>query len=758
MYMPTHSQQAGFTTTHDRRPDIPRKTDLWEVLQKAGDISTEQQTTKAWTDIAGLVKTCSDETVDRWNKEIDTYLVYAGLFSAILTAFNVQSYLLLQPAPPDPTMLVLQQISLQLASFSVSPHFLNSTESPFSASTPVDVDPDSTPQVPRWAICLNGLWFSGLILSLSSASLGIMVKQWLNEYSSGVTGSSRYVARLRQYRLNNLQRWRIEDVVVLIPVLLQLALACFLAGLLVLLWNLHIAVASIACSLVSLLFLFTISTTILPLFDNTCAYLTPVTRALYTLWQPKRVVYRMWALSTIFTFSKNHKDTRIDEAKLSPQAGSPAPTGSRTGQQWKRAVQSLYSKTRGIPNVAPLKSWKDPNLSWSGRERSTISHRNVAQQLDLQTLVEAYSSTLHPDTFSSVFTCLSGPGSDFRAPDVLNYFRLLHRSVRDHFGPTADLEGDGAFASTNQHPLLWTYVLLALLYSGDACALSGEEKVALSVYMKWGYWPSGMRAAEGQWAIAALSTILGCIEDGESPALAPFSDSFKNVLRVKIESLRVRCRIDGISLGNGLRVLVSQAYRRVRVRGLCLAEPPPETIRDAYTSYMQSVREFLACVDGILRGSPPPDDLEFIRHYAADVANDLVATLTRLLDEENIQHIWGTADVGALSGVIEQLACEVSDGLLLCIPATLLPALRRVADGLASISDYGCIEGETIQVLRRRARRLKLRLALVGKMPRIDSLPHTLLRDPSIIETSDSRDTPPLSDNLATDEQLTIVK
>ena len=45
----------------------------------------------------------------------------AGLFSAILTAFNVQSYILLQPASPDPTLAVLQQISLQLNSFSVNP-------------------------------------------------------------------------------------------------------------------------------------------------------------------------------------------------------------------------------------------------------------------------------------------------------------------------------------------------------------------------------------------------------------------------------------------------------------------------------------------------------------------------------------------------------------------------------------------------------------------------------------------------------------
>ncbi|EIW54276.1 uncharacterized protein TRAVEDRAFT_88839, partial [Trametes versicolor FP-101664 SS1] len=168
---------------------------------------------KAWSDAAGMVQTYSDEMIKRWKEEIDTYLVFAGLFSAVLTTFNVQSYLLLQPATPDPSIAVLQQISLQLASFSIHPPFVNSTQ-PSSTTRP---NANTSPPVPRWAVWLNALWFSGLILSLSSASVGIMVKQWLNEYSSGASGTSPPVARVRQYRLNNLRTWRVEDIIGVIP-------------------------------------------------------------------------------------------------------------------------------------------------------------------------------------------------------------------------------------------------------------------------------------------------------------------------------------------------------------------------------------------------------------------------------------------------------------------------------------------------------------------------------------------------------------
>ncbi|EIW52744.1 uncharacterized protein TRAVEDRAFT_79847, partial [Trametes versicolor FP-101664 SS1] len=167
---------------------------------------------KAWADAADMVKTYSDEMVDRWNKVIDTYLVFAGLFSAILTAFNVQSYPLLQPPTADP-IAVLQQISLQLQSFSINPPFVNSTASPAVPS-----QANAVAAVPRSVIWLNILWFSGLITSLTSALLGILVKQWLNEYVSlGLSGTSREAARRRQYRLNNLVKWHVGDIVILIP-------------------------------------------------------------------------------------------------------------------------------------------------------------------------------------------------------------------------------------------------------------------------------------------------------------------------------------------------------------------------------------------------------------------------------------------------------------------------------------------------------------------------------------------------------------
>ncbi|EJF58942.1 hypothetical protein DICSQDRAFT_20583, partial [Dichomitus squalens LYAD-421 SS1] len=165
----------------------------------------------AWQESAEIIKDYSDEMVARWIAEMDNLLVFSGLFSAVLTTLVAQTYPDLQPGSPDQTLAVLQQISLQLASFSVNQPFVNSTRPAFTSTD------ETLPAVSSSTVVLNTLWFSALILSLSTALVAIMVKQWLSEFRSGLSGTSLDVARLRQYRLNNLERWHVGDIVAILP-------------------------------------------------------------------------------------------------------------------------------------------------------------------------------------------------------------------------------------------------------------------------------------------------------------------------------------------------------------------------------------------------------------------------------------------------------------------------------------------------------------------------------------------------------------
>lgn len=212
----------------------------------------------------------------------------------MLTAFNVESYALLTPTGPDPVLDALQRISEQLSGFSVNPPFVNSTTPAWQQSTNTA---QSLPQ--QWIVWLNALWFSSLICSLSSASIAIMVKQWLNEYNTGISGNSRQAARLRQYRLDGLIRWRVGTIISILPILLQTSLGLFFAGLLVLLWNLNHSVALAASTLVGVLFFFTIITSVLPAIRSDCSYKTPISTSFFYMTFPLRRSPQSWCYPVI---------------------------------------------------------------------------------------------------------------------------------------------------------------------------------------------------------------------------------------------------------------------------------------------------------------------------------------------------------------------------------------------------------------------------------------------------------------------------
>ncbi len=127
---------------------------------------------------------------------------------------------------------------------------------------------DDTPfKAPASAVWINTLWFSSLVCSLASASIALMVKQWLHQLRVRLSGTSRDSIWLRQYRLNGILKWQVSSIIVLLSILLQLALFLFLTGLVILLWTLHGTVAAVTSALVSVLIFFSITVTVLPVFQ-----------------------------------------------------------------------------------------------------------------------------------------------------------------------------------------------------------------------------------------------------------------------------------------------------------------------------------------------------------------------------------------------------------------------------------------------------------------------------------------------------------
>lgn len=157
---------------------------------------------------------------------LNCLLSKAGLFSAVVTAFAVESYTWLQQDPGDASNLLLAYISLQLLSFTNTASFINSS---IPALPLQNVTSPFVP--PAIAVPVNTLWVLSLTLSLMSAFLAIAVQQWLRQLRLPADIPVHQAVRLLSLRSDGLKTWQVPGIISLLPLLLQIAVVFFLIGL-----------------------------------------------------------------------------------------------------------------------------------------------------------------------------------------------------------------------------------------------------------------------------------------------------------------------------------------------------------------------------------------------------------------------------------------------------------------------------------------------------------------------------------------------
>ncbi|KAJ6629061.1 hypothetical protein B0H10DRAFT_1987734, partial [Mycena sp. CBHHK59/15] len=138
--------------------------------------------TKLWTVCLGGRK-YDKALVASWRSDMEGMLIFAGLFSASLTAFLIESYKNLTPESAASTVLLLKQISLQLAASA------NGTTD--AIASPATYTPTTTSPV------CNALWFISLGLSLSCAPAATLLEQWARAFLHRSDMRAAPVARAR---------------------------------------------------------------------------------------------------------------------------------------------------------------------------------------------------------------------------------------------------------------------------------------------------------------------------------------------------------------------------------------------------------------------------------------------------------------------------------------------------------------------------------------------------------------------------------
>ncbi|KAJ7794762.1 hypothetical protein B0H14DRAFT_2532730 [Mycena olivaceomarginata] len=156
-----------------------------------------------------MYKTLADEhdkeLLQRYSTDLDTALIFAGLFSAVDSAFIIQ----IQP-------------EFQL----------------------------SDPRLSLVTLIAQSLLYISLGSTLLAALLAVLGKQWLMYYSAaGERGTIETRGLERQRKLDGLRKWKFDTVMQMFPLLLQFGLFLFAAALSVYLWKIHHVLASIVLGL-----------------------------------------------------------------------------------------------------------------------------------------------------------------------------------------------------------------------------------------------------------------------------------------------------------------------------------------------------------------------------------------------------------------------------------------------------------------------------------------------------------------------------
>ena len=194
----------------------------------------------------------------------------------MLTAFLIESYGSLREDPQDTSTQILLRISAQLAALSRTgegSNILDALSNPTNGGSPFEPPPFSAGSS---SIRINTLWSCSLIFSLVTASLGILVKQWLHEYMAHHENQSLGYLRIRFFRNEGLIKWRVLEFAAFLPLLLQVSLVLFFIGLSEYLRGLNPIVGWTASGVMIAWLLVYLFTMLAPMFSEQCPYNTPI--------------------------------------------------------------------------------------------------------------------------------------------------------------------------------------------------------------------------------------------------------------------------------------------------------------------------------------------------------------------------------------------------------------------------------------------------------------------------------------------------
>ena len=154
----------------------------------------------------------------------------------------------------------------------------NSTLGPYAP-------PEFSP--PEHIVIVNALFYASLGLMILAAFIATLIKRWVREFDRGLRAMSlpEQRAKTREFRYLGMQRWKLPEMVEMLPLLIQASLLLFSIGLVLFLFHISKPSFGVTTAIFGCGLLYHYITTSISVFVTSSPFHSPVSRRLASAYQ-----------------------------------------------------------------------------------------------------------------------------------------------------------------------------------------------------------------------------------------------------------------------------------------------------------------------------------------------------------------------------------------------------------------------------------------------------------------------------------------
>ena len=145
--------------------------------------------------------------------------------------------------------------------------------------------PDFSP--PEHIVIVNGLFYASLGVMLLAAFVAMLIKSWVREFDRGLRAISHPEerAKTREFRYLGMERWKLPEMVGVLPLLIQISLLLFFIGLVMFLFHVSTPSFGVTIAIFGIGIFYYATTTSISVFVTSSPFHSPLSRTLATVYR-----------------------------------------------------------------------------------------------------------------------------------------------------------------------------------------------------------------------------------------------------------------------------------------------------------------------------------------------------------------------------------------------------------------------------------------------------------------------------------------